>query len=83
MSTVLILTLMIFAAITCPVLAAPANGAAPSCTSGSAFASVCTFTCDAGFGLIGASTLTCGGDGSSTSGSYDVDAPTCGGKEKH
>ena len=40
---------------------------------------MCSFTCVSGFGIVGSSTLTCGGDGTSTTGSYDNTAPTCEG----
>ena len=61
---------------TCPALAAPANGNAPSCTGGEGFGSVCTFTCQTGFGLVGDAALTCGGDGSSPNGAWDIAPPT-------
>ena len=67
------------AAITCPALSAPANGNAPSCTDSNNYGSVCTFTCNAGFGIVGSSTSTCDGDGSSTTGSFNSTAPTCEG----
>ena len=40
---------------------------------------MCNFTCISGFGIVGSSSLTCGGDGSSPTGSYDNVAPTCEG----
>ena len=72
--------LFIIAAIVCPVLTAPANGNAPSCTDANNYGSQCTFSCLAGFDLVGQSVLTCGGDGTSTAGSYDFAAPTCAGE---
>ena len=40
---------------------------------------MCSFTCVSGFGIVGSSTLTCGGDGTSITGSYDNTVPTCEG----
>ena len=42
-----------------------------------AFGTVATFTCDSSFGLNGAETRTCGGDGSSPTGVFDGTSPTC------
>ena len=67
-------------AIICPALTTPANGNAPVCSDTNNFGSVCNFSCSVGFGIVGASSLTCGGDGSSTTGSYDNPAPTCEGQ---
>ena len=67
-------------AITCPALTTPANGNAPVCSDTNNFGSVCNFSCSVGFGIVGASSLTCSGDGSSTTGSYDNPAPTCEGQ---
>ena len=69
----------VIAAITCPVLTAPTNGNTPTCTDSTNLGSVCTFTCVSGFGIVGLSTLTCGGDGTSKTGNYDNTAPTCEG----
>ena len=66
-------------AITCPALSTPQNGNPPSCTNNDNFGSVCTFTCMTGYGIVGDSTSTCTGDGSSKDGSYDKPAPTCEG----
>ena len=66
-------------AITCPALSTPVNGNAPNCTDSNNFNSTCTFTCSDGFGIVGSSTLTCGGDGSSTTGTYNTNSPTCEG----
>ena len=68
-----------YTAIICPILTAPDNGNTPNCTDSNNFGSVCTFTCTDGFGIVGSSTLTCGGDGSSMDGTYNEDAPTCEG----
>ena len=61
-------------------MAAPENGDSVTCTDERNFGSACTFTCATGFGLVGAVTVTCGGDGSSPVGSYDVESPACEGK---
>ncbi|MCP3679853.1 MAG: hypothetical protein GY782_06100 [Gammaproteobacteria bacterium] len=66
--------------ITCPALTTPTNGDAPSCTDTTNHASVCTFACQTGFGLTGSADLTCGGDGSSTTGAWDQSEPTCTGE---
>ena len=66
-------------AITCPVLSAPTNGNAPNCTNSNSFESVCAFKCSKGFGIVGSSSLTCGGDGLSINGTYDSAVPTCEG----
>ena len=50
------------------------------CSDGNNFGSVCNFTCSVGYGIVGSSSLTCGGDGSSTNGSFDNPAPTCEGQ---
>ena len=50
------------------------------CSDGNNFGSVCNFTCSVGFGIVGSSSSTCGGDGSSTTGSFDNPAPTCEGQ---
>jgi len=65
------------AVITCPALAAPANGNAPSCTNTNLFNSVCSFTCQTGFSLVGNADLTCTGDGSSNIGAFNSAPPTC------
>jgi len=64
-------------AITCPFLTPPMNGYSPSCTDGDNYGSTCTFTCMAGFTLVGSATSTCTGDGTSEIGSFDNPAPTC------
>jgi len=64
-------------AITCPSLSTPQNGNPPSCTDDENYGSVCTFTCMTGYAIVGVSTLTCAGDGSSEIGSYDNPPPTC------
>ena len=69
----------VFIAITCPALAPPTDGSV-NCTNGNNFGSVCTFTCSSGYSLVGSSTSTCGGDGSSVTGAFDQAAPTCTGK---
>ena len=57
----------------------PVNGESLVCSDDDNFGSTCTFTCLSGFGIEGSSTSTCGGDGSSSTGSYDSPAPTCEG----
>ena len=41
------------------------------------FGTVATFSCMTGFGLVGAASSTCGGDGSSPMGMFDPATPTC------
>lgn len=68
-------------AITCDALTAPANGIVDAgCTSSQNFGATCTFTCNAGFTLVGVATLVCQGTTASTTGSYSAAAPTCTGK---
>ena len=64
----------------CPDLSAPVNGKQPMCTFSVDYNAVCTFECNSGFGIVGESQLTCGGDGSTADGIYDYDPPTCEGK---
>ena len=39
--------------------------------------SVATVTCDTGFGVVGSATSTCTGDGTSTTGMFDLSTFTC------
>ncbi len=41
---------------------------------------VAMYSCNAGFSLVGRETLSCTGDGSSTTGAFDGVAPTCEGR---
>ena len=61
------------------MLTTPTNGNTPVCSDTNNFGSECTFTCIDGYGIVGSSTLICVGDGSSTVGYYDNNAPTCEG----
>ena len=71
-------------AITCPALSDPANGMV-TYSSGSPvggmvpFDVVATYQCDPGYALVGATTRTCTGDGSSTMGAFTGDQPSCEG----
>ncbi len=44
------------------------------------FAVVATYSCNTGFSLVGDNTRTCTGDGSTTTGSFDGEVPTCEGE---
>ena len=59
---------------------APPTDGSMNCINGNDFGSVCTFTCSSGYSLVGSSTSTCGGDGSSVTGAFDQAAPNCTGK---
>ncbi len=78
--------LLICAAITCPALFAPANGQVTFVTDTTApydFATVATYTCNTGYGLIGGDvSRSCGGDMSNTTGVWSGVVPTCEGKTK-
>ncbi|XP_064395009.1 uncharacterized protein LOC135342233 isoform X2 [Halichondria panicea] len=72
----------ICAAITCPPLSNLTNGSlsysnVPGQNNSYAFNVDVTYSCDTGFALVGNNTRTCTGDGSSTTGSFDGEAPTC------
>ena len=41
------------------------------------FGTVATVTCDTGFGVVGSATSTCTGDGTSTTGMFDLSTFTC------
>ena len=56
--------------IMCPNLANPANGAVT--VSGRNPGDIATYTCNSGFELVGADTLTCGSDGM-----WSPDPPVC------
>ena len=71
------------AAIMCTDLADPTNGDIMFISDNTApyeFATTATYQCDAGYGLnAGDEVRTCGGDGSSTTGVWSGNAPTCEG----
>ena len=72
-------------AITCPPLSNLTNGSlsysnVPGQNNSYAFNVEVTYSCDTGFALVGNTTRTCTGDGSSTNGSFDGEAPTCKGE---
>ena len=72
-------------AITCPPLSNLINGSlsysnVPGQGNSHAFNAEATYSCDTGFSLVDNSTRTCTGDGSSTNGSFDGEAPTCEGE---
>ncbi|XP_064407631.1 uncharacterized protein LOC135352375 isoform X3 [Halichondria panicea] len=70
-------------AITCPPLTAPTNGfvtyrCSTSDENGNyGFNAMANHSCDTGFVLVGNSTRTCTGDGSSTTGVFDGEAAIC------
>ena len=71
-------------AITCPPLSNLTNGSlsysnVPGQNNSYAFNVEATYSCDTGFSLVDNNTRTCTGDGSSTNGSFDGEAPTCEG----
>ncbi len=68
-------------AITCPPSTAPSNGCVTYSSIADdndsyAFEVVATYSCFAGFALVGGNIRTCTGDGSSTTGAFGID-PTC------
>ena len=65
-------------AITCPPLSPPNDGE-KVCTDSENYESVCTFSCNEGFSLVGEEQLTCIDDGGTTDGRWDNGAPTCQG----
>ena len=72
---------LFFTAITCPALpTTPDNGNAPSCSDSTNFGSSCNFTCSSGYALSSSNPVVCGGDGSSTNGTWSPTEPTCDGE---
>ncbi len=69
----------IYTVITCPPLNDPANGTVIYNVE-LEFGTQALYGCDTGFSLVGNITRTCTGDGSSTTGAFDGEAPTCEGK---
>ena len=75
--------LLAVTAITCTdlVMGSMMNVASIAYSTGSAdsrpFGSVATVTCDSGFGVVGSATSTCTGDGTSTTGMFDLSTFTC------
>ena len=72
-------------AITCPPLSNLTNGSVsysnvPGQNNSYAFNVEATYSCDTGFSLVDNNTRTCTGDGSSTTGSFNGEAPTCEGE---
>ncbi|XP_064385205.1 E-selectin-like [Halichondria panicea] len=72
----------ICAAITCPPLSNPTNGSVsysnvPGQGNSYDFNVEATYSCDIGYSLVDNNTRTCTGDGSSTTGSFDGESPTC------
>ena len=76
-------SLQLSTAITCPAVAAPSSGsidfggASSDGNSNYAFDVVANYNCDNGFSLVGNSSRTCTGLGSSTAGAFDGAAPSC------
>ena len=79
--------LQIYAAISCSELTAPTNGEInynPDTTPNLDFGTVATFSCNNGLGLSGGDvSITCGGDGSNTTGIWGGTVPTCERKLAH
>ncbi len=72
-------------AITCPPLSKPTNGSVsysnvPGQSNTYAFNVMATYSCDTGFSLVDNNSRTCTGDGSSTTGAFVGEAPTCEGE---
>ncbi|XP_064384999.1 E-selectin-like [Halichondria panicea] len=65
--------------ITCPPLNDPSNGTVTYNVESDnlEFGTQAIYSCDNGFSLVGNTTRTCTGDGSSTTSSFDGEAPTC------
>ncbi len=77
--------LFILAAITCSPLADPINGAvtysaAADGVGNYVFNVTANHSCDTGFDLIGNSLRICSRDGSSTTGAFSGETPTCKGE---
>ena len=71
--------------ITCHLLSSQNNGTISYNTRANnasilAFGVMAAYSCDTGFSLVGNNTRTCTGDGSSTTGVLDGEAPTCDGE---
>jgi len=65
--------------ITCPALNNPENGEI-SCDDSNKYGSVCSFTCNDGFVLLGMQNLTCeGNENNSINGTWNGDTPFCEG----
>ena len=80
--TVIILHVMISlpTVIECPALADLTNGAvvyASDMTDPYDFGTTATYSCNSGYSLVGDEVRTCGGDGSSITGEWDLSEPTC------
>jgi hypothetical protein len=74
------LTLIVFICVLlvfCPALTTPTKGEDIVLTNNSYYGSTASFKCSTGFHLTGRSTLTCGGDGSSATGSWSGSEPRC------
>ena len=59
------------------------SGASSDGNSNYAFDVVANYNCDNGFSLVGNSSRTCTGDGSSTTGVFDGIAPICAGTKTY
>jgi len=76
------LFLLFVTAIGCSALSTPANGNrvySPDTLAPYDHGTVATLMCDTGYGAVGTTTRTCGGDGSSTTGSWTTADGSCGG----
>ena len=68
-------------AIECPALVNLTNGAilyASDTTAPYDFETTATHSCNPGYFLVGEKTRSCGGNGSSTTGEWDLSEPSCG-----
>ena len=66
--------------IECPALTDPMNGGivyAPDTSADYDFGTTATYSCNSGYSLVGDEVRTCGGDGSSTMGVWDLSEPFC------
>jgi len=74
--------IILYAAITCTDLPDIGNGyvAYSGTTSPHSFGAVAAYVCDAGYSLSMSGSRTCGGDGSSGSGLWSGNEPTCNSK---
>ncbi len=64
-----------------PINGSVSYGGAVTDVNGSfEFNVMATYSCDTGFALINSDSRTCTGDGSSTTGAFDGEVPTCEGE---
>ena len=76
----LLVYIYIYTAIECPALSDLTNGFivyASDITSLYDFGTTATHSCNKGYSLVGDEIRTCGGDGTSTTGEWDLSEPSC------